>query len=688
MSKDFEIANHCLVLKSQGKEVLTFNLNELLGFSNTLPWEIQNISITEINKKDNKIKISGFDSSGRIKAESLISLEGNKICLYVAFQNISEFIIKNSVMQIGINLENIKDENITIPHNIYNDNPGADPSRTVPHIGDKVGSGIIVEEHRLPIPAVNVEWQEEDKVKYVTLFSIPEPGDYEDDKYWSLGAVRTDTGIRIQSLSGQTMFNGIKDMVYAGKNAPILFERGYKNLLPKQRYEKNYCIDFGCNINKGRGFRNIVKSGYEIYKPRNIPAHSIEKVVYMKSNCLDSRYYCDEHSSGYLTFGAANSFGNKSRRPDYYLYGWTGQALKLAWCDIKLGLRNNEENRINKAINTVDFYVTNGESSIIDGMRYGYYLVNEKRWTGSGWDDFQHFSSRIQGEAVCDLLDIMLLLRKEGINIPKTWEEAIKRACIFIMDKVHQTDKGLYPLLWDINGIPMQQDINSSGISCVIALAKAFKFFNDKKYLDYAEQKLKLYYNYQMATFQYPFSRATMDARCEDKEAGMFFFLASFEMFKITKQEMYKEWTSVSADWILTFVYFWETGFKKGSYYDEKGFKTTGWPGVSVQNHHLDVFFPCYEVYHFGKLSENYFYEYMGKLVFKAFSHGICTEKGEWGFDVIGEQTEQFYQTNFFMSTYPELLSWVIEWRKGIRIWNPSWIIAQVLGSGIHFLEE
>lgn len=168
----------------------------------------------------------------------------------------------------------------------------------------------------------------------------------------------------------------------------------------------------------------------------------------------------------------------------------------------------------------------------------------------------------------------------------------------------------------------------------------------------------------------------------------MFFFLAAHALYEVTGEDCYRDWAAVAADWILTFVYFWETGFKPGAYCADKGFRTTGWPGVSVQNHHLDVFFPCWEMASFGKKANLPFYERMGHLVADAFSHGICTTPGEWGFDVPGEQSEQFYQTNFFMSTYPELLYWVEQWRSGIRIWNPSWIIAQVLRPAIEFTTE
>lgn len=665
--------------------IFRVSCGEVLGFSCEFPWEIKALETVAVSRAKNGIEITGVSPCKRVFGRALFEIKEQQIRLSLRFENRSPEAVPYSVFKAGLRLKGIHEGNVTIPHNIYNDNPSADPARIVPHIGKAEGGGLLVEEHRLPIPGVNAEWEESGESRYVTLFSVPAIRDGEDSEYWSLGVMR-EGGLHLMSLSGPTLFNGVKDMVYAGKNAFIPFERGYKNLEPGEAYEKEFLIDFGFT-EKGRGFRSLVQKGWELYRPESRPALSLNTLILLKSNCLDTRYHMDGEAKGYLTFGSANAFGNRSGRPDYFLYGWTGEALKLAWCDMMLGLSSNCSQRMDKAVATVAFYLENGENEKRPGMRCGYYLVGEKAWRGGGWDDKEYFSSRIQGEALYDSLDFLLLMRKLGLAVPPPWEEAIKRGLSFVMSADSQNSKGLYPLLWNSLGQPVGDDVNSAGISCIIALLKAYTYFGEDSYLDYAKLKLALYYDCQVKDFAYPFSRATMDARCEDKEAGMFFFLAAYEMFKITGDAVYREWAEVSADWILTFVYFWETGFKKDSYYRQKAFKTTGWPGVSVQNHHLDVFFPCYEMYDFGLITNNPLYIHMGKTVFNAFSHGICTQKGEWGFDVLGEQTEQFYQTNFFMSNYPDLLYWVKEWRRGIRLWNPSWIIAQVLKPAVEFRE-
>lgn len=296
-------------------------------------------------------------------------------------------------------------------------------------------------------------------------------------------------------------------------------------------------------------------------------------------------------------------------------------------------------------------------------------------------------ASRIEGESVSDLIDVMTLLRKHNKEVPAEWEKAVKDACAFFMNDKFQTEDKIYPLGWELDGTIKDAVKNAAGMPCVLALAKASEYFDDKSYLDYAKEKYAIYADLHMKTFDIPFARATMDAKCEDKEAGLYFFEAAAEIYRLTGEEQFRKWAEISGDWILTFVFFWETGFAKDTACAKMNFKTTGWPGVSVQNHHLDVFFPSYEMYAFGKNSGNKKFEEMGQNVCAALTHGVCTKPGEWGFSVIGEQGEHYYHTNYFQARN-DVIRHMHNWRGGNQVWNPSWITAQVMSSNLHFMLE
>lgn len=668
-----------------------WKITDIVQYSTTRPFQMDKNDWVFV-KKDEQADCAAYTYRCEDIEATLafrINEEQNALGMKVEFTNTGEDEIADFVGKVAFSVTGNGSNKITLPHMIYNDNPSAVPDKIVPHIGDKTGGGIIVEEHRLPIPAVNAEWKKEGRSSYLTVLSMPQIVTGDEQEYWSVGVIKEEDGETLTALSGPLMFNGMKDVVYGGRNTPMSWLKGYRYFRGGESISKEFCLAWGQLEEEGKGFRNIVELGYTILKPETVRQYTYGEMVDYKKNVLDSRYYKDDTCCGYKTFGDANAFGNVSGRPEYFLYGWTGQSIRLAWCDCVLGLTTGETFRYDRGVEVADFFVRNGQHADIPGLFYGYYLIEKKKWRGVWNDPDAALASRIEGESVSDLIDIMAFMRAHGREVPEHWEKAVKDACAFLMNEKYQTKDQIYPMGWEVDGTISNPIKNAAGMPCVRALAKAGEYFDEPLYIDYAKKKYAIYAEMHMKTFDIPFARATMDAKCEDKEAGLYFFETAAELYSLTKEEQFKTWAEIAGDWILTFVFFWETGFIKDTSCARGPFRTTGWPGVSVQNHHLDVFFPSYEMYRFGQLTGNKKFEEMGQHVCAALTYGICTEEGEWGFSVVGEQGEHYYHTNYFQVRYPNLLNHMHSWRGGVQIWNPSWITAQVMSSNLRFwLEE
>lgn len=669
-------------------QLMKLSTANLMQYSVTRPFSMDSNEWAFVSKEEKEDTAAYSYQCGDIVGTLTFSVRENALNVTVRFTNTGSEEMADFTGSVVIPVTGRGKNNITLPHMIYNDNPSAVPEKIVPHIGDEVGGGIIVEEHRLPIPAVNAEWMQDGIPSYITLLSVPAVVTGDEREYWSLGVVKEEDGETLTALSGPLMFNGMKDVVYGGRNTPMSWLKGYRYIRSNEFVEKSFCIAWG-QLDPvegiGKGFRNITELGYTVLKPQTVRNHTLDEMVDYKKNVLDSRYYKDENCCGYMTFGSANKFGNVSGRPEYFLYGWTGQCIKLAWCDCVLGLTTDETFRFDRGFEVADFFVKNGQHKEIPGLFYGYYLIEKQEWRGVWKDASAALASRIEGESISDLIDIMTLMREHGREIPEYWLQAVKDACAFFMDEKYQTEDGIYPMGWEVDGSISNPIKNAAGMPCVLALAKASEFFQEPAYLEYAKKKYAIYADMHMKTFEIPFARATMDAKCEDKEAGLYFFEAAAELYRLTKEEQFKTWAEIAGDWILTFVFFWETGFAKDTPCAKKNFKTTGWPGVSVQNHHMDVFFPSFDMYQFGKLAGIAKFEEMGKNVCAALTYGVCTEEGEWGFSVVGEQGEHYYHTNYFQVRYPNVMKHMSNWRGGMQVWNPSWITAQVFSSTLRF---
>lgn len=688
MKKSIGFTEEKLTLYEQDRKIYQVPLSRLLWYCDCRPWEYAQIPWRLVWKLMNDTENSFCYTDGNVTVTLKLSMEGDYLKLQASYSNTGNHSLRD--FTAGLQLPVTPAEGavqeaahkVTIPHLIYNDNPSAEKDRIVPHVGEVPGQGIVVEEHRLPIPAVNVEWQQEGNYHFVTLLSVPEVREGRDEEYWSLGALRTEGGEQVIATSGPLMFNGMKDVAYIGRCVPLSWLKGYRALEPGQTLDKTWYLDWGSPAQEGKGFRSLNRMGYDLLHPQTTPRHNMQEMIAYKKAVLDTRYYKNEYCEGYQTFGTANEFGNISGRPEYFLYGWTGQAMKLSWCDCMLGIKTGEEELVQRGLRTADFWVRNGESGI-PGLYYGYYMIEKDSWQGDHKEKDALLSSRIEGEAAIDLARLMLLLRKNHHEIPEGWETALRRICSFLMDETYQTPGGIYPFGWSREGVISSEEINAAGISCVVALANAAEYFHEESYLQYACKKCEIYAGNHVKTFRIPFAKATLDARCEDKEAGLYFFMAAAKLYELTKKECFREYADYAGDWILTFVYHWDTGFHKGTDCWEKDFRTTGWPGVSVQNHHLDVFFPVYELYHYGKITENARFMEMAGHVRDALTYGVCTKPGEWGYSVIGEQGEQYYQTNYFQNPYPNVLRYLRYMRGGMQCWNPSWITAQVLSGAL-----
>ena len=346
------------------KSVYTVRLTELLWYSVGRPWNPvgNRWRITELQQEENCIL--AVLSSQELEASVQLKKEDQEIRISVMFRNGSEKAMDELACGMKLSVRSGEKQKVTIPHLIYNDNPSADPNRVVPHIGTVNGKGTVVEEHRLPIPAVNVEWKEEEAFYSLTLLSVPETENGTDEEYWSLGACKTEGGYQILSASGPLMFNGMSDVFYGGRCTPLSYMKGYRRLGFGETIHKVYYLRLDSHTKEGRGFTVLPGMGYRLLHPQTVPMYSCEEMVHLKKNVLDSRFYEEEGCCGYLTFGDKNPFGNISGRPEYFLYGWTGQAIRLAWCDCMLGIRSGEPFRLQRAMKTVDHFLKNGECRI------------------------------------------------------------------------------------------------------------------------------------------------------------------------------------------------------------------------------------------------------------------------------------------------------------------------------------
>ncbi|WP_228011173.1 AGE family epimerase/isomerase [Nonomuraea phyllanthi] len=609
-------------------------LRGMLTASTGRPWRVEHPGSVEVAPGREAVVVTAAAGPLGARLELAFTPDG-LLSLATTWRNDSEHEVGDVAAGLLLPLPTT-DANLTMPGVLYNGNPSSDPARRVPRV--EPGGGFVCEEDRLPIPAVNAAWDGQ----YVSLFAHPEARRDGDGTvgYDSLGVL---PGLTVAAMTGVIMFDGEPDVCYVSKAEVADDPIGYRTLAPGESISTRHTLDWGPVEPRGLGFRKLVHTRL-YHEDQGARPLGRDDIVRLKANAMDARW----EGRGHLAYA-----GTRHRRPRSFLYGWTGQCLKLALCEALLG-------RPERTRRAADFYVE-GSGTPVKGLRHARYLLDEDRWESFRRGGADFVSSRAHGETVADLAAIALRFREAGLPVPAAWEEAVEDAATLFWRT--RLKEGIVPNGWTPDGQPFSPMVSAAGIPCVQAMLGAYRLSGEPVWLRRAEEVLDRYHRLHAATFERPFAHATLDASGEDKEAGMSYFLAAFELYRLTGRELYARWAEVAADWLLTFVYVWSPEFAEGSTFERRGFQACGWPSVSVQNHHLDVFFPTSELMEFGLATGRPWYAARAETILHAMGQGICQEPGDWGFDVPGEQGEGFFQTNWQ--------------RKGeANTWNPSWVIA------------
>jgi hypothetical protein len=144
-----------LCLNYRGKSDQT-KYSQFTPYSIRKPWQLRDSKFKSIDVviKNNYIIVTAETEFFRI--EDNFSFIGKQLCINRKWNYGGDEIIPNFVLGTLLSAGNGNKEKITIPHVIYNDNPGSSQERLIPHLHREKDYSLIVEEHRLPIPAVNV----------------------------------------------------------------------------------------------------------------------------------------------------------------------------------------------------------------------------------------------------------------------------------------------------------------------------------------------------------------------------------------------------------------------------------------------------------------------------------------------------------------------------------------------------
>lgn len=315
---------------------------------------------------------------------------------------------------------------------------------------------------------------------------------------------------------------------------------------------------------------------YDTFRPQQMKdAMSPDEAKAILSNFFVESYV-DKHPLKY--FSGVHMRTDDCKNTGSVEVGFVGRVLLNAFNALEYGEANNRQDLVEMSNSIFDSYLENGFTKNGFFREFVDYTHNEEP---------DIYSIRRQSEGVFAILNYLDYEKKKGRKHPQ-WEVKVQE----ILDNFLklQEENGSFPRKFKDN-FEITDISGGSTPSATLPLTMAYKYFNNKKYLESAK-KTSVYLEKELISKADYFS-STLDANCEDKEASLYASTAMYYMAMVSKgkeQQHYIDLSKKSAYFALSWYYMWDVPFAQGQMLGDVGFKSRGWGNVSVENNHIDVF--------------------------------------------------------------------------------------------------
>ncbi|MHB1356675.1 MAG: AGE family epimerase/isomerase [Anaerolineae bacterium] len=568
------------------------------------------------------------------------------------------------------------DGRMLIPGNLYNGNPSS--TKPGPAMDLIPGSIALYEEHRLPIPMVNVESTVDGVRQFGTFISEPNPicQGHLVDQWWSLGLQYGPGWVDLVSASGPVATNSQLSTIYGHRWGFDPYDEAFLDIPGPVSIHKVLYLDTGIREPIGYSFRRSLWQAFELFQPISTPHLPLPDVVELKTTFAKSMFVRDERDAvGYL------SLPWKQFRRNLLQWGWCGGNLSNAYAFLSLWALNGDSLLRDQAMQTIAFFIEHAPA-LCPGM---FYLDYD---SDAGFH--RQVASSVQfGDVLYLLADLVRLGRRLQLLEAEAWYNCLLAGCDFLLRST--TYHGMWPKAWapdfgaaiglPPDATPPSSELSTSGAYCIPGLVAGYRLSSNQNYLQRAIEALEGYWQHFGADQSVPFWGATLDAGAEDKEAGYGVFKAALEVWEVTGDARYLSWAQRAADWCLTWLQMWPVPLRAQSELVSQ-MNTVGWTFISTQNQELDCF-GYWMAWYYWRLASalgDERYAQLARVLYHAPTQTISRPGVMLGHTLPGIQGEHYNHTN---------CTYIVDapWRGYQGSVGMNWVTAAALYGGVKLNE-
>ena len=356
--------------------------------------------------------------------------------------------------------------------------------------------------------------------------------------------------------------------------------------------------------------------------------------------------------------------------------GFVGKNPEICHTLYKAYLDSGEEKLKEISFKVLDFFT---EAQLPNGLLLSDYQLAREKWFGLHFSPHEGCSTRMMSEMAYNFIRTYNLAKKHG-EAKEKWLKMAEDFCDFMVR--NQPEDGNYGRWWSKDG-ELKDPSSTNGSYVIWPLVKLYKLKGSEKYLEAAEKAME--YHIEKSVDKDLYWGDALDSNCIDKEGGHSILRSLILLHDVTEKERYLEKAKKTANYVLTWTYFYDVPFSDDTPLGKRDVTTTGATSVSAAHHHLDPYGAAI-AYDWLKLWKKTGDEVWKEYALAAldFVHQlVSTEEDPLGFPEYfeGWQPEQLGQTEW------DYLSNAL-WGRGHFKSIISWVPALTLGGFFDIRED